>query len=197
MNKRWKEAEAAVEAAEKISGAGDMQEQIHFLRGALYERQKRYDRAEAEFRKVLELNPKSAITLNYLGYLLADRNLRLEESVALVERALELDPYNGAYLDSLGWAYFRLKKYDQAEEYLLKAVERISRDPTIHEHLGDLYFETGRLSLAVPEWERSLEEWKSTSPTEFDPDIVARIEDRLQRLKLRLAQETQKKSSKP
>jgi tetratricopeptide (TPR) repeat protein len=196
-NKRWADAEAAVAEAEKISGSEDDREFIHFLRGALWERQKRYLQAEVEFRKVLELNPNSAVTLNYLGYMFADRNLRLEESVALVEKALALDPYNGAYLDSLGWAYFRLKKYDQAEEYLLKAVERISRDPTIHEHLGDLYYETKRLPLAVESWERSLEEWKRVPVTEFDPEIVARIESRITQLKTRLAQEAKKPIAKP
>jgi hypothetical protein len=30
------------------------------MRGALYEKQKNFERSEAEFRKVLELNPKSA-----------------------------------------------------------------------------------------------------------------------------------------
>ncbi|MFQ5724478.1 MAG: tetratricopeptide repeat protein, partial [Terriglobia bacterium] len=148
-HKRYPEAEEALAQVELLSGSDREREQVHFLRGALYERQKEYERAEEEFRRVLEMNPESAITLNYLGYMLADNNTKLEEAVKLVERALEIEPYNGAYLDSLGWAYFRLEQYGKAEEYLLRAVERLSRDPTIHDHLGDLYYATGRLRLAL------------------------------------------------
>jgi len=140
------------------------------------------------------MNPKSAVTLNYLGYMFADKNMKLEESVALIQRALELDPYNGAYLDSLGWAYFRLGRLDQAEEYLVKALERLSRDPTIHDHLGDVYYKTGRLPLAEKAWERAREEWQRTAPTELDPKAFARLEEKLQALKNRLAQEGSKKA---
>jgi len=193
-HKRYPEAEAALAEAEKLSRPGAETEYIHFLRGALYERQEKFDLAEESFRRVLTMNPKSAITLNYLGYMFADKNMKLEESVTLIQRALELDPYNGAYLDSLGWAYFRLGRLDQAEEYLVKALERLSRDPTIHDHLGDVYYKTGRLPLAEKAWERAREEWQRTPPTELDPKAFARLEEKLQALKNRLAQEGSKKA---
>ena len=195
-HQRYPEAEAAVAEAEKLSRPGAETEYIHFLRGALYERQEKYDRAEENFRRVLEMNPKSAVTLNYLGYMFADRNMKLDESVALIQRALDLDPYNGAYLDSLGWAYFRLGQLEKAEEYLVKALERLSRDPTIHDHLGDVYYQTGRLPLAEKAWERAREEWQRTPPPELDPQAFARLEEKLQALKNRLAQESQKKAPK-
>ncbi|MBI2956375.1 MAG: tetratricopeptide repeat protein [Acidobacteria bacterium] len=196
-HKRWPEAEQAVAEAEKLSRSPAELEGVYFMRGALFERQKKYDLAEEQFRKTLELDPDSAITLNYLGYMFADQNMKLEESVELIQRALELEPHNGAYLDSLGWAYFRLNKFDLAEDYLLRAVNRLSRDPTIHDHLGDLYFKTGRLELAVQAWERALEEWKQTPQVEFDAEAVARLEEKLHSLKVRLAKETQKQIPKP
>lgn len=196
-HKRFPEAEAAVQEAEKLSQFPAQLEYIRFLRGALYERQKKYQAAEEQFRQVLEINPDSAITLNYLGYMFADQGMNLEESVELIQRALEIEPYNGAYLDSLGWAYFRLGQLDLAEKYLLQAVERLSRDPTIHDHLGDLYYASGRLRLALEAWERSRQEWQRTPATEFDAEAFARLEDKLQRLKVRLAQETKKKKPQP
>lgn len=195
-HKRFAEAETALDEAEKLSQAGVEMEFVHFLRGAIYERQKMLDRAEEQFRLVLEMNAESAITLNYLGYMFADEGMKLEESVELIQRALEIDPYNGAYLDSLGWAYFKLEQLDKAEEYLLRARERLSRDPTIHDHLGDVYYQTGRLRLAEKAWERAREEWQRSSQTEFDADVFARLEEKLRTLKLRLAQETQKKIRK-
>ena len=66
---------------------------------------------------------------------------------------------NGAYLDSLGWAYFKMGEYELAEENLRQAVERDQTDPTVHDHLGDLYEKTGRIRLAAAQWELSLSEY--------------------------------------
>ena len=49
--------------------------------GAIYERQKKWDLAEAEFKKALAENPTNAAVLNYYGYMLADRGIRLDEAV--------------------------------------------------------------------------------------------------------------------
>jgi tetratricopeptide (TPR) repeat protein len=189
-HKRWAEAEAELAAAEKLVEDEAGAEYVYFLRGALHERQKKYDLAEAEFRRVLEINPESALALNYLGYMFADQNMKLDEAVKLIERALDIDPYNGAYLDSLGWAYFRQGKLELAEEYLLRALQRLSRDPTIHDHLGDVYFKTGRFDLAEKAWERARLEWQRMPPTELDAELFAKLEEKLKDLKHRLAQKS-------
>jgi len=59
---------------------------------------------------------------------------------------------NGAYLDSLGWVYFKLGEYELAEENLRQAVERDRTDPTVHDHLGELYAKTNRIRLAAAQW---------------------------------------------
>ena len=82
--------------------------------------------AEEQFKKVLASDPEHASALNYLGYMLADQKCKLEEALGYIKQAVDLDPANGAYLDSLGWAYFRLGKYDLAEENLTKAPRRRS-----------------------------------------------------------------------
>jgi len=69
------------------------------------------------------------MTLNYLGYMLADKGMRLPEALKLIRKAVDIDPMNGAYLDSLGWAYFKLGQYEEAEENLRQAVERDQTDP--------------------------------------------------------------------
>src|SRR5258708_34109777 len=104
----------------------------------------------------------------------ADKNTKLEEALGYIKRAGDLDPANGAYLDSIGWAYFRLGKYELAEENLLKASQKINTDPTVHDHLGDLYQKTGRLKLAPTHWERALNEWNPTVAAEVDPADQAR-----------------------
>lgn len=187
--KRYGDAEESLNKAEQLSTKSDDKEYIYFLRGSTYEREKKYDEAETEFKRVLVVNPQSAVTLNYLGYMNADRGVQLDESLEQIKLAVSLDPTNGAYLDSLGWAYFKLGKYDLAEENLNKASLRMGSDPTVQDHLGDLFQKTGRLKLAAAHWERAVEEWNKTVPAEVDGDLLVATQKKLDAAKVRLAKE--------
>jgi len=185
--RRYPDAEKALAKALELSTKQDEKDYVNFIAGSVYERQKKYNEAESYFRKVLASDPKSATTLNYLGYMLADRGTRLDEALSLIRRAVALDPQNGAYLDSLGWVHFKMGKYDLAEAELRKAADRLDNDPTVHEHLGDIYQKTNRLKLAVAQWERSLQEWKRTVPAEVDATDVAKVQKKLDEAKVKLA----------
>src|SRR5215475_3407542 len=111
---RYADAEEAARKAESYSADPKANEIAWLLLGAIYERQKEFDKAEEEFKKALDVNPRNAQVLNYYGYMLADRGIRLEEALGLIQRAVLLEPHNGAYLDSLGWVYFKMKKLDDA-----------------------------------------------------------------------------------
>jgi tetratricopeptide (TPR) repeat protein len=187
--KRWPEAEAALEKAAALSTKDEDKEYVEFLRGSTLERQKKYDQAEEVFRKVLATDPQNAAVLNYLGYMLADRGTKLDEALIMIKKAVELEPANGAYLDSLGWAYFRLGKYELAEDNLIKASQHMATDPTVQDHLGDLYQKTGRLKLAAAHWERAVDEWNKTVPAEVDTDNFAQVTQKLESAKVKLAKE--------
>jgi tetratricopeptide (TPR) repeat protein len=195
--KRWSNAEEALNKAEQLSTKVDDKAYIWFLLGDVFQRQKMFDRAEEEFKKVLSstspADPQSAATLNYLGYMNADRGVKLDESLNYVKQALTFEPNNGAYLDSLGWVYFKLGKYDLAEENLNKAAVHMGSDPTVQEHLGDLYQKTGRLKMAAVHWERAVEEWNKTVPAEVDGDAFAKVQQKLDAAKVRLAKEESEK----
>ncbi len=187
--RRFSEAEQALDKAEQLSSKSEDKEYVWFLRGANFEREKHYPEAEEQFKKVLASDPEHASALNYLGYMLADQNMKLEEALGYIKRAVDLDPANGAYLDSLGWAYFRLGKYEMAEDNLLKASQKINTDPTVLDHLGDLYQKTGRLKLAATNWERALNEWNRTLAADVDPADQARVQKKLDSAKMKLARE--------
>jgi tetratricopeptide (TPR) repeat protein len=142
---------------------------------------------------VLALNPQSAATLNYLGYMDADRGVELDQSLNYIKEAVSLDPTNGAYLDSLGWAYFKLGKYDLSEENLNKAVLRMGSDPTVQDHLGDLYQRTGRLKLAAAHWQRAVEEWNKTIAPEVDGDLLLAAQKKLDAARVAIAKEESQK----
>jgi tetratricopeptide (TPR) repeat protein len=189
--KKWKESEEALAQAEKLATRPEEKEYIKFVQGSIYERQKKYDQAEQAFRQVLQEDPNNSMTLNYLGYMLADRNMHLEEALTLIKRALDLDPQNGAYLDSLGWAYFKLGNYDQAEENLRRAADKSPNDATIQDHLGELYARTNRFKLAAAHWERALDEWNKSVPADVDQQDVARVTRKLESTRVKLAQQKQ------
>ncbi len=186
---RWKDAEDALNKAETLTKKKEDRIYLLFLRGALADRQKHPELAEPYFRQALELDPSNAMTLNYLGYMLADKGIRLPEAVKLIRKAVELEPMNGAYLDSLGWAYFKMGEYELSEENLRQAVERDQTDPTVHDHLGDLYEKTGRIRLAAAQWELSLSEYSRSSTADVEPGDVAKVQHKLETARVKLAKQ--------
>jgi tetratricopeptide (TPR) repeat protein len=185
--KRYPEAETAVQKALALSTQPDDQIRANFILGSIYEREKKYDLAEEQFKKVLAADPLNSAAANYLGYMLADRGVRLEESVKYIQKALQTDPNNGAYLDSLGWAYFKMNRLDLAEANLEKAASIITSDPTIHEHLGRVYLHMGKTLQAEKEWERALQDWPHAASSDFDANQAAKLRKELDELKHRLA----------
>jgi tetratricopeptide (TPR) repeat protein len=185
--KRWQEASSELDKAGALASKPDEKLYVYFLRGSLYDRQKLYDEAEAQFRQALEIDPQNPTVLNYLGYMLADRGVRLPEALTLIRKAVELDPQNYAFLDSLGWVYFKSGQYALAEENLRKANERSNTDPTVHDHLGEVYEKTGNLKMAVAQWERSMTEYASSLPADADPADVAKVQHKLENARVKLA----------
>jgi len=188
--RNFAEMNKALDSAEALAKTNEEKISVMFARGAGYERQKNFTAAEAEFRKILGIDPDNAGTLNYLGYMLADRNVRLDEAKDMITKALSREPNNGAYLDSLGWVYFRQNKLSEAEEKLRRALEYMSRDATVHDHLGEILFKEGKIREAIQQWQSSLKEWQTSSPSEMDHAEVAKVQKKLDDAKVRLAKET-------
>ncbi len=181
--KRFSDAEQAIQKALDLSPNPEDREYALFVQGSIFERQKKYDEAEQTFKKVLSTDPLNASASNYLGYMLADRGVRLDESVKYIQEALKLDPNNGAYLDSLGWAYFKMGRYDLAQPPLESAARLIQNDPTIHEHLGNLYLRQGKTARAQEEWQRALKEWPDSLSSDFDEEQAKDLQKQLDDLK--------------
>lgn len=129
---------------------------LMFARGATREALDHWDDAEADLKLALELQPRSPQVLNYLGYAYVDRGINLEEGLELIRTALTYDPDSGYITDSLGWAYYRLGRYELATYFLERAVELEPGDPTLNDHLGDAYWRSDRKLEAKFQWERSL-----------------------------------------
>ncbi len=188
--KRFKDASEQLDKASLLATKPDEKLYVFFLRGELLDREKMYDQAEAQFRQALAIDPQNAAVLNYLGYMLTDQGQKLPEALKMIRQAVALEPQNGAYLDSLGWVYYKTGQYAQAEENLHKAIERMNTDPTVHDHLGEVYEKTGKLKMAVLQWERSMTEYAGMLPADAEPEDVQKVQHKLENARVKLAKVT-------
>jgi tetratricopeptide (TPR) repeat protein len=146
-----------------------------YARGISHERLDNWDRAEADFRNALVLNPEQPQVLNYLGYSMVEKQANLDEALEMIERAVAARPDSGYIVDSLGWVLYRLGRYDEAVGHMEKAVELMAVDPVVNDHLGDVYWAVGRVREAEFQWKRAL---SFVDPDDLDaeanPDRIRR-----------------------
>lgn len=146
-----------------------------YARAISQERQGNWAEAEADFRAALEINPNQPQVLNYLGYSLVEKQENLDEALSMIERAIGLSPDSGYIIDSLGWALFRLGRYEEAVPHMERAVELMAVDPVVNDHLGDVYWAVGRKREAEFQWARALSFVDEDDPlSEAKPDRIRR-----------------------
>lgn len=143
---------------------------VFYARGISHERTGDWPKAEADFRKALELEPDQPQVLNYLGYSFVDRGENLDEALGMIERAVAAQPDAGYIIDSLAWALFRLGRYQEAVEPMERASLLEPVDPIVTDHLGDVYWAVGRKLEARFQWHRAL----SFDPEEKDATRIRR-----------------------
>jgi tetratricopeptide (TPR) repeat protein len=133
----------------------------------------RIDKAAEMLKALLAKDPNDPGYNNDLGYIWADHDMNLPEAEKLIRKALELDRQkrksmkglqpdedhdNGAYLDSLGWVLFKQKRYKEAKEVMLRAVEdKNSQHIEIYDHLGDVLAALGERQAAEEAWRKAVE----------------------------------------
>jgi tetratricopeptide (TPR) repeat protein len=171
--KQWKEAaDVYSKAIDHIKEPTRQHWTLFYFRGICLERTKDWPRAEKDLEKALELFPEQPQVLNYLGYSWVDQGLNLDKALKMIRRAVELRPNDGYIVDSLGWAYFRLGKYDESTSELERAIELKPEDPVINDHLGDSYWKVGRELEARFQWTHA----RDNKP---EPEDLTKIEEKL------------------
>jgi len=127
-----------------------------------------YAKGEAELEILFQLDPDEAGVNNDLGYLYADQGKNLEKAEAMIRKAVQEEPDKAAYLDSLGWVLFKRGRFKDAVDPLEKAVQNLTDgpDPTIYEHLGDVYFQLQETQKAKAAWEQAEKAAVKAVPTD-------------------------------
>ncbi len=175
---RFAEAAAAYGRALERIGANPERRHwsIFYVRGIAFERAKNWPEAERHFKRALELFPEQPDVLNYLAYTWVDRGENLVEAERMLRRAVEQRPNSGHIVDSLGWAFYRLGRYEEAVPLLERAAELLPEDPVLLDHLGDGYWRVGRRREAAFQWERAL---RSKPEPELKVELEKKLRDGL------------------
>ncbi len=147
--------------------------QVHYRLGIAYERTDRWPEAERTFQYTLGLSPDQPDVLNYLGYSWIDMDMNLDEGIEMIRTAVDQRPRDGYIVDSLGWAYYKLGRFENAVTHLERATELRPRDAIINDHLGDAYWRVGRYLEATYQWSRVLS-------MEMDDEDMALVQAKLE-----------------
>ena len=111
-------------------------------RGVSFERIGEWDKAEKDFLSSLKSNPEQAYVINYLAYSWIEQGVKISKSLRMLEKANKIKSNDPYIIDSLGWALFKLKRYDESKKYLQQAVKLLPGDP-INDHYGDVLWKNG------------------------------------------------------
>jgi tetratricopeptide (TPR) repeat protein len=123
----------------------------------VYDGLKMYGESDSLYEVALRLRPDNPLVLNNYAYSLAVRNVQLERALDMSKRAVGIEPENSSYLDTIGWIYFRLGRYVEAEENISRALSKGDASAEVLEHMGDVQYRLNRPDQALDYWRRALE----------------------------------------
>jgi tetratricopeptide (TPR) repeat protein len=151
----------------------DLYGQVLDGRGVAYERTDQWNKAEIDLLNSLSVTPDDAYVINYLAYSWIEKEINIEESLKMLKKANKLRPNDGYITDSLGWALFKLKKYEEAKKYMQLAVRLLAEDPVINDHFADVLWVNSNFLQARYYWNYVLKLEKT------DDKLKKKIEQKL------------------
>ena len=123
-----------------------------YRRGGSFERLGEYEKSDKDLLEALKIIPNNSYVLNYLAYSWLERDQNINKAILMLEKAYkenENDPY---IIDSVGWGYFLVGKYNDAEKYMRRAIELMPNDPIVNDHYGDILWRLNRKIQAKYFW---------------------------------------------
>ncbi len=158
--KNSKNYEKAIEYYSQIILSLDDQSELRadlfYRRGGSYERLGDYKKADEDLLNSLNINPDDAYVLNYLAYSWLERDYKIDQAMEMLKRAYESKSNDPYIIDSIGWAYYLIDDYNEAEKYLKRAVELMPEDPIVNDHYGDILWKLNRKIQARYFWNNVL-----------------------------------------
>ncbi len=158
---------------EKINRNHPLYPKVKDSRGVSYERIGEWDKAEKDLLASLEVSPNQAYVINYLAYTWIEQGIKIEKSLKMLEKANKIKSNDPYIIDSLGWALYKLKRYEESKDYLQLAVKLMPADPIVNDHYGDVLWQNGNEIQARYYWKYVLNLEKA------EKDLKEKIEQKL------------------
>ena len=158
--KNYKKYKKAIEyysiVLSQIDENSDSYADTLYRRGGSYERLGQYQKSDSDLLQSLKINPEDPYVMNYLAYNWLERNYKIEEAIQMLERAYEQKKKDPYIIDSIGWGYYLIGDYINAERYLKQAVQLMPDDPIVNDHYGDILWKLDRKLQAKYFWKNVL-----------------------------------------
>lgn len=153
---------------------------IYYALGMAYERSGQWNKAEEVLQEALKISNRHPFVLNYLGYSWLQHNENSNEALYMIFEAYRQNPEDGHIMDSLGWALYRMGKYEDSIKVLERAAEYLPGNAIVCDHLGDAYWQVGRKDEARFQWQHAL--ILKEDAEELNKDVIrGKISDGLQK----------------
>ena len=98
-------------------------------RGVAYERIGKWKNAEKDLLASLKAEPDQAYVINYLAYSWIEQGVKIEKSLEMLEKANRLKSNDPFIIDSLGWALFKLERYEESKKAYDAALKKAKTTP--------------------------------------------------------------------
>ena len=158
--KRNKEFEKSIqlysEVLSKLDQSSNVYAEVLYSRGGSYERIDDHINSDKDLIESLNVRPNDPYVMNYLAYGWLERDYKIDEAIEMLDKAYKQKKNDPFIIDSVGWGYYLIKDFDNAERFLQRAIKLMPKDPIVNDHYGDVLWKLDRKLQAKYYWESAL-----------------------------------------
>jgi len=156
-NKKFKKSiKYYSQVIKKLNKNSDDYANVLYKRGSSFERLGDDKNSDDDLLKSLSIKPNDPYVLNYLGYSWLERGYRIEDAIVMLDKAYNQKKNDPFIIDSVGWGYYLIDDFVNAENFLRKAIQIMPNDPIVNDHYGDVLWKLNRKIQAKYYWESAL-----------------------------------------
>jgi serine/threonine protein kinase/tetratricopeptide (TPR) repeat protein len=158
--------ELADAATRKALELDDSLSEAHSARAGALIAARKWNEAEAEYRRALEINPNNATAHYFYGWGVLMPEKRTEQALEEFRTALSLDPLSPIVNLNYAFTLMVARRYPESLAQFNKAIESNPSFRGLHLYLSQFYAATGRFAEAVSE----LQKFDPSIPGSFSAD---------------------------
>lgn len=124
--------------------------------GLIYDGEKNWTKCDSVYELALKMDSTNDLINNNYAYSLSERGIKLDSALKMAKIAIKAKPTNASYLDTMGWIYFKMGNFEEAEKYCKKSIKIDNKNSDVYEHLGDIEMKMGKKTEALEAWKKAL-----------------------------------------